>query len=115
MRERMSIDFLVSILRLGKKYDIDYLNKEGLKRLRLEFPTTLGKWHACYGGYSQIKSGDVSNLEETVIGLGHELSIPSCLPSAYLLFVTQSTIASSLPPCLLMLLVLLGSYPGKFC
>ena len=109
MREKMAIDFLGAILRLGKKYDIDYLCEQSLKRLRLEFPTTLEKWHACFEEgtylkkYTHIKRGDATNLESTVLGLCHELSICSCLPSAYLLFVAHSTLASSPLPPLLML------------
>jgi hypothetical protein len=93
----MSVDFLGAILRLGKKYDIEYLCEEGLKLLRLEFPTTLEKWHACSGNDIRIHCGlGTTSVAMTVIGLSHELSIPRCLPVAYFRFVTSNTLVSPL-------------------
>ena len=105
MREKMSVDFLGAILRLGKKYDIEYLCEEGLKRLRLEFPTTLEKWHTCYWEYTAIDPCVGSRkVAIAILGLCHELSIPRCLPVAYFLVVTSFTQVSS-PLCRLRLLI----------
>jgi len=118
MRATMSVDFLSAILRLGKKYDIGYLCEEGLKLLRLEFPTTLEIWHACSGGDTRINPGvGTTSVVMTVIGLSHELSIPRCLPVAYFRFVTSNTLVSSSLRRLLLVINnigALGIYLGKF-
>jgi hypothetical protein len=93
MRKKMSVDFLGAILHLGKKYDIGYLCEEGLKRLRLEFPTTLENWHTCYREYTLIKPR--SKMAITILGLCYELSIPRCLPVAYFLAATLYPLVSS--------------------
>ena len=90
MREKMSIDLLAAILRLGKKYQIDYLCDEGLKRLRRDFPKTSDQWNAP-SAYSDI-SDDVKAHD--ILQLCHEISISSCLPTAYMVFVTERTLAS---------------------
>lgn len=96
MRATTSIDFLGAILRLGKKYDIGYLCEEGLKLLRLEFPTTLEKWHARSRQDTRINHGvGTTSVAIAVIGLCHELSIPGCLPVAYFRLVTSYTLVSS--------------------
>jgi hypothetical protein len=95
MRATMSVEFMGAILRLGKKYDIGYLCEEGLKRLRLHFPATLERWQDDSGLYKlNIMLG--ANMEIGIIDLAHELSIPSCLPIAYFLFVTSYKLVS--PP-----------------
>lgn len=92
MRKQMPIDLLAAILRLGKKYEIDYLRDEGLKRLRLDFPKTLEQWNTSSQAYFHIfDDGEDYNI----VQLCDELSISSCLPSAYMLFVTGCTLASS--------------------
>ena len=117
MRATMSVDFLGAILRLGKKYDIGYLCEEGLKLLRVEFPTTLEKWYACSGKDTRITPGvGTTSVAMAVIGLSHELSIPRCLPAAYFRFATSHTLVSS---SLCRLLVMnnvgaLGIYLEKF-
>jgi len=87
----MSFDFLAAILRLGKKYQIDYLCDEGLKRLRRDFPKTLDQWNAS-PAYSNL-SDDVKDHD--ILQLCHEISMSSCLPTAYMIFVTERTLASS--------------------
>ncbi|KAH9479728.1 hypothetical protein JR316_0008323 [Psilocybe cubensis] len=44
LRDQMDIEYISAILRLGKKYDIEYLKEEGLRRLQSEFPLTLEDW-----------------------------------------------------------------------
>jgi hypothetical protein len=102
MREKMSVDFLGAILRLGKKYDIGYLCEEGLRRLRLEFPTTLEQWYICYRECIHIES--YSKVAMTILGLCYELSIHRCLPVAYFLAATSYTLVSSPLHCLLLLI-----------
>ncbi|KIM44191.1 hypothetical protein M413DRAFT_443222 [Hebeloma cylindrosporum] len=89
----MPVDLVVAIIRLGKKYEIDYLCDEGLKRLRVEFPNTLEKWDTSCHDYSQIKFDGQWEISK-VLQLCCELSIPSCLPTAYLLFVTRCELES---------------------
>jgi len=93
MRKVMPFDLLAAILRLGKKYEIDYLCEEGLKRLRHEFPDTLEKW---VQNTSRKNNSPIEpDKEKDVIHLCNELSIPSCLPVAYVVFVTRRKLASS--------------------
>jgi hypothetical protein len=93
MREKMSIDHLAAILRLGKKYEIDYLRDEGLKRLRFDFPKTLEQWNTSSEAYFDIVLDDGQDYK--IVQLCDELSISSCLPIAHTLFVTRCTLASS--------------------
>jgi hypothetical protein len=88
----MPIDLLVAILRLGKKYEIDYLRDEGLKRLRLDFPNTLEQWNTSSQEYSHI---DPDMQGHDILQLCCELSISSCLPTAYLVFIKGYQLASS--------------------
>ena len=91
MRKSMPIDLLAAILRLGKKYEIDYLCDEGLKRLRLDLPNTLEQWNTSYETYSHICVVE----DQKILQLCYELSISSCLPTAYLVFVTNYKLVSS--------------------
>ena len=52
MQDLMPIDFLTTIICLGKKYEINYLCNEGLKRLWLDFPNTLEQWNMSSQEYS---------------------------------------------------------------
>ena len=94
MRSLMLTDLLAAILPLGKKYEIDYLYDEGLERLRLEFPKTLEQWNTSSQQYSHIEDGGEVHK---IIQLCYEFSILSCLPCAYVVFVTQCELASSSP------------------
>lgn len=86
----MDIEFLSAILRLGKKYEIDYLKEEGLRRLRSEFPLTLEGWdrrnERKNEGCKIININDADIVIE-VINLAHELSVETVLPASYLLCV----------------------------
>ena len=77
MRKKMSIDHLAAILRLGKKYEIDHLCDEGLKRLRLEYPKTLEQWNTSYNAHSSVEVHDTIDI----LQLCYELSISTCLPT----------------------------------
>ena len=93
MRKIMPFDLLAAILRLGKKYEIDYLCEEGLKRLRRNFPNALEKWVQNTSRKNQFRIE--SDKEKDIIRLCYELSISSCLPLAYMVFVTKHKLASS--------------------
>lgn len=60
MREPMTYSQLAAILRLGKKYEMDYIWNEGLRRLRTDFPTTLDDWdnQLKFQGELQISQSD---------------------------------------------------------
>ncbi|KIM44192.1 hypothetical protein M413DRAFT_376539 [Hebeloma cylindrosporum] len=89
MRKRMPMDLLTAILRFGKKYEIDHLCKEGLERLPFDFANTLQKWDMSFDEDPQT---DYSLQVHNVLQLGCELSILSCLPTAYLMFVAHSNL-----------------------
>jgi hypothetical protein len=76
MRKKMPFDHIAAILRLGKKYEIDHLCDEGLKRLRPEYPNTLEQWNTSCDAHSSIEPHD----ELDVLQLCYQLSISSCLP-----------------------------------
>ncbi|KDR67627.1 hypothetical protein GALMADRAFT_79593 [Galerina marginata CBS 339.88] len=88
MRELLPYHQLASILRFGKKYEIDYLRDEGLKRLRLEFPTTLELWDNSYNQCLHIMGSPTIYYD--VINLAHELSIQSSLPTMYVGLISTS-------------------------
>ncbi|KDR67623.1 hypothetical protein GALMADRAFT_257849 [Galerina marginata CBS 339.88] len=84
MRALMSFEHLAAILRLGKKYEIDHLRDEGLRRLRREFPMTLKLWDEAIEKDMEI-SRSLFCCED-IINLAHELSIHTVLPAAYTLY-----------------------------
>lgn len=76
-----------SMVRLGKKYQIDHLYKEGLRYLKLEFPKTLREYDRHNPGFyfSIIKhTEDDLALVFAVIKLALECEIQSILPALYL-------------------------------
>ncbi|KDR72647.1 hypothetical protein GALMADRAFT_758598 [Galerina marginata CBS 339.88] len=96
-REQMDIDHLSALLRLGKKYEIDYFTKEALRRLRSECPATLNAWddRDVYGKEGDIVFPlEVDDVTTKIINLAHEVSLPSVLPAAYLRYVQDGTMRS---------------------
>ncbi|KIM44193.1 hypothetical protein M413DRAFT_376605 [Hebeloma cylindrosporum] len=69
MRDLMPIDFLSAILRLGKKYEIDYICNEGLSRLRFDFPNTLEKWDVPFDEHCKT---DYDGREHNLLQLCYE-------------------------------------------
>ncbi|KDR70183.1 hypothetical protein GALMADRAFT_127833 [Galerina marginata CBS 339.88] len=96
-RELMHIGDLSTLLRLGKKYEIDHFTKEALRRLRVDHPTTLDAWdaHDFYLAYQEIAWDDSSfDVDMCVINLAYEHSLLSILPVAYLRFLQLNSLDS---------------------
>ncbi|KDR77707.1 hypothetical protein GALMADRAFT_1326574 [Galerina marginata CBS 339.88] len=81
----ISFSLLKSMLRLGKKYEIDHLQAEGMNRLKKELPVTLDLWNEKYE--NPIRNGTFNILD--VINLLLELGIKSLLPVAYYAFLQR--------------------------
>ncbi|KZP28189.1 hypothetical protein FIBSPDRAFT_276064 [Athelia psychrophila] len=77
--EPLPIKVVAAFLRLGKKYEIELLHAEALKRLRYEFPSTLGGHNKCNRG-AMISLGD--DIAVAVANLAREQSLLSVLPLA---------------------------------
>ncbi|PPQ82404.1 hypothetical protein CVT26_013319 [Gymnopilus dilepis] len=86
MREHMPFPLLAAILRIGKKYQIDHLQNEGLHRLRKEFPTDFAYWNENCVEVVAIKS--LGDHLEAIINLAHELSVQSILPALYICYLS---------------------------
>lgn len=69
---------IISFLRLGKKYEIEVLLSEGLRRFSYECPATLDEFDQMEDG-AMIENGIILDY----INLAHELDLPSALPVAY--------------------------------
>ena len=88
----MPYPLVAAVLRIGKKYQIDHFQAEGLKRLRKELPSDLDSWDACYNTEVAI-SGATENLAN-IINLAHELSVYSILPAAYMYYLRNESMVS---------------------
>ncbi|KAF8883648.1 hypothetical protein CPB84DRAFT_186789 [Gymnopilus junonius] len=94
----MSVVYISALLRLGKKYEIDFFVDQALKCLRFDHPTTLTKWQciAMPNQYKKIARTECSEGEdnddmEDIIALSNKHDIPSILHAAYLrLILTYS-------------------------
>ncbi|KDR77471.1 hypothetical protein GALMADRAFT_245645 [Galerina marginata CBS 339.88] len=84
--EPMTLSDISILLRLGKKYEIDHLVAEGLRRLRADHPTTLAGWEKI----TSVEIYQAMDMEgqfgdyADIINLAHEQSVHSILPAAYL-------------------------------
>lgn len=74
---------LAAMLRLGKKYEIDYLRDEALTRLTSEFPRTLKEMQLLPPEYSYIKHQ--KGILYDIINLARETAVYSILPVAFYL------------------------------
>ncbi|KDR70693.1 hypothetical protein GALMADRAFT_254733 [Galerina marginata CBS 339.88] len=78
---------LISILRLGNKYEFIELRNHALERIKLELPRTLKGWDQTYetcpheANYANI----ISDNEFDLVNIAEELQIRSILPAAYFL------------------------------
>ncbi|KAF8959128.1 hypothetical protein BDZ97DRAFT_1667567 [Flammula alnicola] len=84
LRNPLPFAVLESMLRLGKKYEFDHLQKEATTRLHLEFPQKIEDWDAIYDARddsSEIE--DVYAVLFDIVHLARELSITTILPAAY--------------------------------
>ncbi|KAF7967498.1 hypothetical protein HWV62_34071 [Athelia sp. TMB] len=75
----LSIDIISAFIRLGKKWQVDTIFKEGLKRLLYEYPSTLDDFDALVH-YSQVT--DSNWVEIDVARLAREQNLLSILPVA---------------------------------
>jgi len=87
----MPVSCLAAMLRLGTKYEIDYLRKAALEILHYEFPTTLEDW-AISTESMRIDYGFSDDPIGKVLNLATELSLETVLPTAYLLIVKSSSL-----------------------
>ncbi|CAA7258932.1 unnamed protein product [Cyclocybe aegerita] len=94
LRKQLAMSPLSAFLRLGKKYGIEFLQNEALKRLRRDFPTTLEAYDESFKGQDILLEGEgnvaFKKMSQSVILLALETSISSVLPSAYLTYVSTT-------------------------
>ncbi|PPQ96598.1 hypothetical protein CVT26_010753 [Gymnopilus dilepis] len=86
LKELMPFPLLTAILRIGKKYQIEHFQAEGLERLRSEFPKDLDAWDVSVANLVLLE--EVEDSLENIINLAHELSIYSILPGAYVSYLS---------------------------
>jgi len=80
---------VAAILRLSKKYQIDYLRDDAIRRLTFEYPSTLKGREACVSKpWSRV--GWCKGCTIDVINLARETGIHSVLPFAFWVLVAQS-------------------------
>lgn len=79
--EPLSIPAVVAFLRLGKKYDIELLHAEALKRLHCEYPSTLGEMDLDYPSPMIAQKPDTPT-DLIIANLAREQSLLSVLPLA---------------------------------
>ncbi|KAJ7457652.1 peptidase S8/S53 domain-containing protein [Mycena galericulata] len=77
---------IAAILRLSKKYDCPLFRKDCLRRLKLEFPTTLTRFDTDSWKFVALEH----NIYPNVISLARELGLYSILPSAYYLMISRN-------------------------
>jgi hypothetical protein len=102
IRQAVPFSVIAAMVRMGKKYEIDYLRDEGLVRLKLEFPGKLDDFDKTPRSFprTHIKCGSAdeqASMELEGINLGHECGIQTILPALYfqvvLTMVSAATIA----------------------
>ncbi|TEB27383.1 hypothetical protein FA13DRAFT_933338 [Coprinellus micaceus] len=88
IRQAVPFSVIAAMVRMGKKYEIDYLRDEGLVRLKLEFPGKLDDFDKTPRSFprTHIKYGSAdeqASMELEAINLGHECGIQTILPALY--------------------------------
>jgi hypothetical protein len=86
-REAVEFNVLAAMIRMGRKYEIDYLREEALVRLTTEFPTTLTEWDKLPHFYTQIVHQN--GILFDIINLALQNDIKSILPAAYYLCIQE--------------------------
>jgi len=105
---------VVALLRLGKKYDIEYQYKEALHYLQQEFPSTLTQYKAKRGRASiGIHRGQLIDL----VNVALETNTLSILPAVYLKLASYPAVSPSIggPEKYLFYLFTLDYYLCGFC
>ncbi|KAF5340605.1 hypothetical protein D9611_007348 [Ephemerocybe angulata] len=71
-----------AMMRMGLEYEIPHLREGALKRLTLEFPTTLEEYDERGGAWTSII--EEKGLLFKIVNLAHECDIHTILPAAYM-------------------------------
>lgn len=86
MNQAVPFKVVAAFVRLGRKYDIDVVLDDGLRRLHQEFPATLESYDNLEldteTGWTLIKYA--RGIEIDVVNLAHEQNLLSVLPLAFL-------------------------------
>ncbi|KAF9524117.1 hypothetical protein CPB83DRAFT_774388 [Crepidotus variabilis] len=85
--------YIAAMLRLGKKYEIDHLLKEGMKHIRAMYPSSLSLWKS---SSTRIQIDNQTIVQ--AINLAHELQLCRTLPTMYLSFIRRRGLAGLLAP-----------------
>jgi hypothetical protein len=80
------VELIAGILRLGKKYDIPLFRKDCLRRLKMEFYTTLEEYEQS-SDWTHIKEED--NMLIPLVSLAREIGLYSVLPQMYYCIVAH--------------------------
>ncbi|KAJ7134290.1 hypothetical protein C8R44DRAFT_696702 [Mycena epipterygia] len=83
------MEVVAAILRLGQKYDFPVFRKDCLRRLKVEFPTTLLDFEVkLEDGWTLIE--EEGDMLFPLLSLAREIDLHSILPSAYYQIITDS-------------------------
>jgi hypothetical protein len=92
---KLSAPVLGSMLRLGRKYEIEHLENEALERLRHDYSTTLQAWDSLSYDRRRIEddpeSGSMDPITK-IISIAHEFHLFTILPAAYAQYLQQQTL-----------------------
>jgi hypothetical protein len=80
------------MLRLGRKYDIVYLENEALQRLHHDYPTTLKEWDSLREDTNR-QIDPASDVHE-IISIAHEFGLNTILPAAYVQYLESRTLVA---------------------
>ncbi|KDR83241.1 hypothetical protein GALMADRAFT_113452 [Galerina marginata CBS 339.88] len=89
------LDALSSILRLGKKYELDKLYDAALKRISQEIPVSLHQWVQKFG-YGVKLPSPLTGKEVELLNTLLDLEIQPLLPVAYFLCIKSLTLKNIL-------------------
>ena len=76
----ISLGLMVSMLRLGKKYEFKHFRQIALQRLRTELPQTLETWDKRYLGKSPLRGEET---EFDLLNIALEVGVQTVLPIAF--------------------------------
>lgn len=89
--------YLMTMIRLGRKYEISTFTKTALTYLRKLFPRELALWRASCPEVAKIVAGSKGFLFD-IINLAYENQIPSILPAAFLDLFAHHTLVCLMAP-----------------
>lgn len=88
----MSFRKITAMLRLGKKYEIDYLADEALARLKHDYPRNLSLYKGLGDLNTQIEY--TQTLAVDVLNLTFECSLSSIMPVVCFGYISQTPLVS---------------------